>query len=182
MPDFLLHFQKIMAERGLTYKVGFTGRLRSIGEVRIYSRALSATEIQELAGNSPPPPSPQPCPSTGAVHAYPDVIWPPNNKQVDVTISGNLGNTSSAAYLMVNGQQIFLKNGQLNVLNSDGTFNVNVKILAIKKAEYTVELYAADSSSDSGGNATFALVDSTHIIVTNNKAGYKSILNKIEQK
>jgi GNAT superfamily N-acetyltransferase len=28
MPDLLLYFQKIMAERGLTYKVGFTGRLR----------------------------------------------------------------------------------------------------------------------------------------------------------
>ncbi|MGA2228701.1 MAG: hypothetical protein ABSH41_30065, partial [Syntrophobacteraceae bacterium] len=28
MPDLLLYFQKIMAERGLTYKVGFTGRLQ----------------------------------------------------------------------------------------------------------------------------------------------------------
>jgi len=31
MPDLLLYFQKIMAERGLTYKVGFTGRLRFFG-------------------------------------------------------------------------------------------------------------------------------------------------------
>ena len=31
MRDLLLYFQKIMAERGLTYKVGFTGRLRYIG-------------------------------------------------------------------------------------------------------------------------------------------------------
>jgi len=30
MPDLLLYFQKIMAERGLTYKVGFTGRLLDI--------------------------------------------------------------------------------------------------------------------------------------------------------
>jgi hypothetical protein len=30
MPDLLLYFQKIMAERGLTYKVGFTGRLPAI--------------------------------------------------------------------------------------------------------------------------------------------------------
>ncbi|MGA2224888.1 MAG: hypothetical protein ABSH41_10640, partial [Syntrophobacteraceae bacterium] len=29
MPDLLLYFQKIMAERGLTYKVGFTGRLQT---------------------------------------------------------------------------------------------------------------------------------------------------------
>jgi hypothetical protein len=34
MPDLLLYFQKIMAERGLTYKVGFTGRLPQLrGEI-----------------------------------------------------------------------------------------------------------------------------------------------------
>ena len=35
MPDLRVYFQEIMAERGLTYKVGFTGRLR-IGAALIF--------------------------------------------------------------------------------------------------------------------------------------------------
>ncbi|MGO9314252.1 MAG: hypothetical protein ACLQDI_16145, partial [Syntrophobacteraceae bacterium] len=49
MPDLLLHFQKIMAERGLTYKVGFTGRLLSFLHLEKVAKAFSPQYWKNLS-------------------------------------------------------------------------------------------------------------------------------------
>jgi len=60
MPDLLLYFQKIMAERGLTYKVGFTGRLqriqlrelRSIRILNVFCRVFTGQRMSLRDGKS----------------------------------------------------------------------------------------------------------------------------------
>ncbi len=107
-------------------------------------------------------------PPAGAVHAYPNLLWSPNNKMVDVTISGYVRDELSivrdgegvgifSAYLLVNGtEQIPLS------LDGDGKFSVIREFEAEKGALYTIELYAADTNP---GTPNEGLVDQTYIHV-----------------
>lgn len=154
-----------------------------IDEVAIYKRALTPEEIWQHYQNglmgqgyeeAPPPPE-MPDDTmfpTGAVHAYPNTIWPPNNKMVTVTLEGyvvdelsmardgsNIG--VSSAYLMIDGTKINLQ----DVLGEDGSFSVTTKVRAVKGAVYTVELWATDTEPEDPGGPNWDLVDSTYIRV-----------------
>ena len=161
---------------------GFTG---SIDDVRIYNRALSSSEIQNLYNGieeeedtecSLPSDSSSP---TGSVHAYPNMIWPPNNKMTVVSLEGYVTDELSTAvdgggigvssvYLLVDGERIILRDGETDLLNSDGSFSVTTEVIAKKGMTYDVELYAEDSNSNNG------FVDSTYINVPNDMSDGKS--------
>lgn len=107
-------------------------------------------------------------PPAGAVHAYPNILWSPNNKMVEVTISGYVRDELSmvrdgegvgifSAYLLVNGtEQIPLS------LDGDGKFSIIREFEAEKGALYNIELYAADTNP---GTPNEGLVDRTYIRV-----------------
>jgi hypothetical protein len=109
----------------------------------------------------------------GAVHAYPNVIWPPNNKMVTVTLEGYVkdelsiardsgGTGVSSAYLLVDGNRTIPLS-----LNGQGRFSVTVKMKAKKGAVYNVELHATDTKPAADGGPNSGLVDSTYIRVDN---------------
>jgi hypothetical protein len=76
---------------------------------------------------------------TGSVHAYPNLIWPPNNKMVTVTLEGRVidemgiaqeggGHGVSSAYLLIDGtNRIILLDDTTDLLDADGYFSVEVK-------------------------------------------------------
>ena len=110
-------------------------------------------------------------PPTGAVHAYPNLVWPPNNKMVPVTLEGYVkdelsiardgaGVGVSSAYLLIDGYKTFPLN-----LDGQGRFSLTVKMKAGKGAVYNVKLYAADTKPSADGGPNKGLVDSTFIRV-----------------
>jgi hypothetical protein len=121
-------------------------------------------------------PVPEPCPDdtlppTGSVHAYPNLIWPPNNKLVKLCIVGYVkdemsiardegGAGVSSAHLLINGKDIVPLS-----LETDGRFNAELEVLATKGATYIIELYATDTKPQESGGPNSGLVDSTYIIV-----------------
>lgn len=165
----------------------FSGKL---DEVRIYGRALTAGEIVALYNDtqSPIEPEPQSCAyegwldekveeaglvydAIGSIHAYPNLIWPPNKKDHTVILEGYFidklamirfdGKGVSDAYVMVDGQVVDL------VMTEDGgkyTFFAETAVKAVKGSVYPVELYVIDTD----GNPT--LVDSTKISISHNQS------------
>lgn len=124
----------------------------------------------------------EPCPEdsmapSGAVHAYPNVIWPPNNKMVTVTLEGRVMDEMciaregvdhgvSSAYLLIDGtDKIILLDDTMDLLNEDGHFSIETKVKAAKGSEYMIELYGTDKNTD-GYNS--GLVDTTYIQVPHN--------------
>ena len=116
-------------------------------------------------------------PPAGAVHAYPNVIWPPNKKKVKITLEGHVmdemsvaregdGHGVSSAYLLIdNADKIILLDDTTNLLGADGHFSVEINVKAIKGAEYLIELFAADTNPDEPNSG---LVDTTYIRVPKN--------------
>jgi len=115
-------------------------------------------------------------PPAGAVHAYPNLLWSPNNKMVEVTISGYVrdelsikrdsgGTGVSSAYLLVNDSEVIPLS-----LDEDGNYNLVLKFEAKKGAAYVVELYAADTTPEVPNEG---LIDTTYIQVPRNQ-GSKS--------
>jgi len=123
---------------------------------------------------------------TGAVHAYDNMIWSPNNKMVTVTLEGYVkdelsmardreGIGVSAAYLLIGDtEEIILKDEDIDLLDDDGKFSVNFQVKAVKGAEYDVELYASDTESADDGEPNSGLVDSTFIRVPHDMSDGKS--------
>jgi hypothetical protein len=116
---------------------------------------------------------------TGAVHAHPNILWPPNNKRVVVKLTGYVldelsitkdggGIGVSRAFLNVDNRIIILKDDSTNLLDENGRFDINVKLLSRKHGAYQIRLYAADNSSE---NPNFGLVDSTIVRVPINMNG-----------
>jgi hypothetical protein len=110
-------------------------------------------------------------PPTGSVHAYPNMIWPPNNKNVTVTLKGYVkdelsiardggGVGVSSAYLLVDGSTTIPI-----VLDTTGRFSVAIEMEARKEAVYRVELHATDTNPVGNGGPNSGLVDSTVILV-----------------
>jgi hypothetical protein len=113
-------------------------------------------------------------PPAGSVHAYANSLWPPNNKMVEVTISGYVRdemsiasdeggvNGVSEAHLVIDGgEPIGLD------LDEDGTFSMTMEFEARKDAVYTIELHATDTNQNEG------LVDQTYISVPSDMSGKK---------
>lgn len=149
-----------------------------IDNIRIYNRVLSESEIQQLYDIESPLkkfPDDTMAP-TGAVHAYGDIIWPPNNKMSSVLIDGYVvdelsinrdkgGIGISSAYLMVNGNKFVLKGETINLLNEKGNFSVTTEVEARKGETYRVELYATDTEPKENSGPNSGFVDSTYIRV-----------------
>lgn len=118
----------------------------------------------------------------GAVHAYDNLLWPPNNKEVKVNIKGYVIDELSMArdedgigvlwaYLLVNGEKIILRDEKTNKLNPDGSFIIVVHLRAKKNAIYPIELFAADTVDEKDGGPNFGLVDSTFVRVPHDMSG-----------
>jgi Tol biopolymer transport system component len=128
----------------------------------------------------PAPPFPDDTmPPTGAVHAHDNMLWPPNNKMVEVTLDGYVvdelsiardgdGIGVSWAYLLVDDDQIVLRDETIDLLGPDGSFTVTVEVKAKKGAVYDVELYATDTEPTESGGPNSGLVDATYIRVPHN--------------
>ena len=110
-------------------------------------------------------------PPAGSVHAHDNFLWPPNNKMVEVMISGYVHDELSAArdgwgigvseaYLLVNGEETIPL-----VLESDGSFSIAKEFEAKEGALYTIELYAADTTPEEDGGPNNGLVDQTYVRV-----------------
>jgi len=117
----------------------------------------------------------------GAVHAHDNLLWPPNNKKVQVEIEGYVidelcmvryGDVIglSEAYLLVNGKKIILRNHETNKLNPDGSFRIVQYLKARKNAIYPIELWAGDTAAGEDG-PNFGLVDSTFVRVPHDMSG-----------
>jgi choice-of-anchor C domain-containing protein len=117
----------------------------------------------------------------GAVHAHDNLLWPPNNKKVQVEIEGYVIDELSMvrdgdvigvseAYLLVNGKKIILRNDKINKLNLDGSFSIVQYLKARKNANYPIELWAADTAAGEDG-PNFGLVDSTFVRVPHDMSG-----------
>lgn len=160
-----------------------------IDDARIYGRVLSEEEVMELY-DSIMNPVPEltfdeimdervaelglAYDATGSIHAYPNLLWPPNNKDRTIILEGyfidklamlRFGGTGvSDAYAMVDGSVV-----DLTWTEIDGkfTYSAETTVKAVKGADYSVELYVIDSA----GNT--ALVDSTHISVPGNMSNKK---------
>lgn len=123
---------------------------------------------------------------TGAVHAHDNMIWPPNNKTVTVTLDGYVkdelsiardgeGIGVSSAYILIDGsEQITLRDETTNLLDNDGQFSIGIEVKATKGAEYLIELYAGDTEPEDDGGPNTGLVDSTYISVPHDMSGGKS--------
>ena len=119
---------------------------------------------------------------SGSVHAYDNMLWSPKNKMEVVTLEGYLrdqfsiardggGNGISAAYLLVGGtEKIILKGEGVNLIEEDGTFSLDIEVLAEKEAVYSIELYATDTNEE----PNTGLADSTYIRVPHDMGGGKS--------
>ena len=116
-------------------------------------------------------------PPAGAVHAYPNIIWPPNNKRVKISLSGKIYDEMSAAkdkagigvhsaYLVINSNEtITLRDEFIDLIDSEGCFSVEIDVLADKGAEYTVELHSSDTNSN---GMNWGLIDTAVIRVASN--------------
>ena len=124
-------------------------------------------------------------PPTGAVHAHDNLIWPANNKMVEVTLDGYVldelsiardgsGIGVSSAYLLVDGNKYVLRDGITDLLDENGRFNITVEVKAVKGAVYDAELYATDTEPEDAGGPNSGLVDSTHIRVPHDMSVGKS--------
>jgi len=118
----------------------------------------------------------------GAVHAYSNMIWPPNNKKVQITLDGYVVDEMSAArdgkgigvsyaYLLVDGTKIVLRDKDKDLLAEDGSFSVTTQVKAQEGAVYKVELYASDTKPVENGGPNIGLVDSTSIRVPFDMSG-----------
>lgn len=118
----------------------------------------------------------------GSVNAYPNLLWPPNKKNVKVNFEGYIidemsmvrdgeGIGVSQAYLLVNGKEIILRDKTTDLLNPDGSFSIVERLRAKKGAIYKVELYAADTVPEKDGGPNFGLVDSTSVQVPHDMSG-----------
>ena len=118
-------------------------------------------------------------PPAGSVHAHDNLLWSPNNKMVEVTLSGYVrdelsmardggGTGVSSAHLLINGIETIPL-----VLDANGEFSVDKEFKASKGTTYTIELYAADTNpEDQGGpNNGLVVVDQTYIRVPLNLGG-----------
>ena len=110
-------------------------------------------------------------PPCGSIHAHDNMLWPPNKKMVEVTLSGyvrdelsiardGVGIGVSEAYLLINSEETIPL-----VLESDGSFSMTKEFQAKKGALYTIELYAADTTPVEEGGPNSGLVDQTYIRV-----------------
>ena len=122
----------------------------------------------------------------GAVHASNNMIWPPNNKMVKVVLDGYVvdelstardgeGPGVSAAWIMVNDEEIVLKDDHTDLLEEDGYFSVVTTVKAKKGNVYRVLLYAADTNSAEAGGPNAGLVDETKIKVPHDMSGKDKI-------
>jgi len=113
---------------------------------------------------------------TGAVHAHGNIIWPGNNRMVTVTLEGYVvdelsiardggGIGVSSAYLLVDGNEIILRDEDTDLLDDDGSFSVTTEVEAVKGAVINVELYGTDTEPEEAGGPNSGLVDSTFIRV-----------------
>jgi hypothetical protein len=154
-----------------------------IDDIVIYNRALTPEEKQELFTASNPNQKKVvevDCDSVmdtkvsnlgldytpiGFVRAYPNLIWPPNNKDKVITFEGRIddslalvrfGAVNLKPYLLVGGNRYDL---------SASSFAVTIPVKAIKGVVYPVELHVIDST----GRDT--LVDKTSILVETNMSG-----------
>ncbi len=111
---------------------------------------------------------------SGSIHAHDNMLWPPSNRMVEVTLSGYVrdelsiardggGIGVSEAYLLVNGEETIPL-----VPDSDGKFTEIKALKATKDAVYTIELYAADTNPDDSGGPNSGLVDQTYVRVPSN--------------
>ncbi|MFC1971685.1 hypothetical protein ACFLV0_07195, partial [Chloroflexota bacterium] len=116
-------------------------------------------------------------PPAGSVHAHANLIWPPNNKMVEVTISGYVrdelsiardgdGTGVSSAYLWVNGTENITL-----TLDSNSKFSIVKSFEAKESAQYTIELHAADTTPVGDGGPNGGLVDQTYITVAESMSG-----------
>jgi len=117
---------------------------------------------------------------SGALHAYPNLIWPPNNKMVNVNLSGYVMDEMSiaregdeigisSAYLLIDDtDQIILLDDTTDLLDANGHFSVDIEVKASKGAEYMIELYASDTKPDEPNSG---IVDKTFIRVPHNIDG-----------
>lgn len=116
-------------------------------------------------------------PPSGAVHAYNNLIWPPNNKMVSIELEGYVRDEASiirdgegvgisSAYLLINNtEQITLFDETINKLDSKGNFAETVELKAVKGSAYTIELFASDTNSESSGGPNTDIVDTTIVRV-----------------
>ncbi len=119
-------------------------------------------------------------PPNGAIHAYDNMIWPPNKKMVSVALEGHVtdemsiardgtGIGVSSAYIMINHvDTIILRDEYTDMLGVDGSFSVSIEIQAVKGSENTIELYAADTNSLDNGGPNEGLIDKTRIRIPYN--------------
>ncbi|MCK4605518.1 MAG: choice-of-anchor C family protein [Deltaproteobacteria bacterium] len=130
----------------------------------------------------------------GAVHAHDNLLWPPNNKKVQVEIEGYVidelsmvrdgaGIGVSQAYLLVNGTEIVLRDETTNLLDpDDGSFSIVEYLEARKNAIYPIELFAADTVAEEDGGPNFGLVDSTFVRVPHDMSGKSKDKDSKEKK
>lgn len=142
-----------------------TTPIRRPAQLRFMIGYLNITPVIELEDTMYP---------TGSVHAFPNLLWPPNKKNVRVNIEGYVIDEMSMvrddigvsqAYLLVNGRKIILRDETTDLLNSDGSFSIVEKFKAKKGAIYPIELYAADTVAEENGGPNFGMVDLTFIRV-----------------
>jgi len=133
-------------------------------EVSDLTAGMAALEAQ-LAGyadTSPP---------FGVVHAYHNYLSPPNNKLVDVEMTGRVfdalsaahdggGNGVAAAWLTIDGDWA----ADL-VLGNQGEYSVVLQLKAKRGAHYLIELHATDTKSTEQGGPNSAIVDTTTVVV-----------------
>lgn len=130
----------------------------------------------------------------GAVHAHDNLLWPPNNKKVQVEIEGYVidelsmvrdgdGIGVSQAYLLVNGTKIILRDETTDLLDpDDGSFSIVEYLEARKNAIYPIELFAADTVAEEDGGPNFGLVDSTFVRVPHDMSGESKDKDSKEKK
>lgn len=130
----------------------------------------------------------------GAVHAHDNLLWPPNNKKVQVEIEGYVidelsmvrdgdGIGVSQAYLLVNGTKIILRDETTDLLDpDDGSFSIVEYLEARKNAIYPIELFAADTVAEEDGGPNSGLVDSTFVRVPHDMSGESKDKDSKEKK
>ena len=130
----------------------------------------------------------------GAVHAHDNLLWPPNNKKVQVEIEGYVidelsmvrdgdGIGVSQAYLLVNGTKIILRDETTDLLDpDDGSFSIVEYLEARKNAIYPIKLFAADTVAEEDGGPNSGLVDSTFVRVPHDMSGKSKDKDSKEKK
>jgi hypothetical protein len=72
------------------------------------------------------------------------------------------------------GEKIVLLGDDINLLDEEGYFSLDVEVQATKGSEYLIELYAGDTSPEEDGGPNSGLVDSTYITVPHDMGGGNS--------